>query len=383
MLPQRFPLRLHTQACYTSRMDGTGLYPLPETPPAVVRGSYRLFGAFRLILALMVVLQHLQYLLPDALRGPFHQMGFGALAVGVFFALSGFIVAEANDSFYAGRPGAFLLNRLLRVVPPYLAALAISALVQAVLWRAGRLALWDFVLGRDPLDPALLAAGVLSLLPGFHTSYVAQDFEYIPFVWTLRVEMAFYLAAVAVAASMGWAGRARAWVPAAAVGAGFAGFALYVWRGGPGLLSDVPFFLVGVCLYAVLRRPVFWRGAAVLLAAGCAMAAFPHWDQRGLPVLSMQMPALAALVAALAVLAAWPQVTPRWRRLDRRLGALSYPLYLNHYAVGIALYDTVPERGVMVYAAGIGLSVALAWGMHRLVEAPMDRLRTRVRGSAV
>ncbi len=45
------------QACYTSRMDGTGLYPLPETPPAVTRGSYRLFGAFRLILALMVVLR--------------------------------------------------------------------------------------------------------------------------------------------------------------------------------------------------------------------------------------------------------------------------------------------------------------------------------------
>jgi len=276
-----FSLRLHAQACYTCAMDGTGLYPLPRTPPSVARGAYRPFGAFRLVLALMVVLQHLQYLLPDALRGPFHRMGFGALAVGVFFALSGFIVAEANDRFYAGRPWAFLLNRLLRVVPPYLAALAISAAVQAVLWRTGRLALWDFVLGRDPLDPALLAAGVLSLLPGFHTSYVAQDFEYIPFVWTLRVEMAFYLVAVAVAASMSWAGRqagrVRGQVPAAAVAAGFAGFALYLWRGGPGLLSDVPFFLLGVCLYAALRRPGLWRGAAVLLAAGCAMAAFPHW----------------------------------------------------------------------------------------------------------
>ncbi len=382
-----FSLRLHAQACYTCAMDGTGLYPLPRTPPSVARGAYRPFGAFRLVLALMVVLQHLQYLLPDALRGPFHRMGFGALAVGVFFALSGFIVAEANDRFYAGRPWAFLLNRLLRVVPPYLAALAISAAVQAVLWRTGRLALWDFVLGRDPLDPALLAAGVLSLLPGFHTSYVAQDFEYIPFVWTLRVEMAFYLVAVAVAASMSWAGRqagrVRGQVPAAAVAAGFAGFALYLWRGGPGLLSDVPFFLLGVCLYAALRRPGLWRGAAVLLAAGCAMAAFPHWDQRGLPALSLQLPALSALIAAMAVLAAWPHVAPSWRRLDRRMGALSYPLYLNHYAVDIALYDSVPARGVAIYAAGAGLSVALAWLMHRLVEAPMDRLRTRVRGRAV
>ena len=59
-------------------MDGTGLPFQPGTPAVVARGAYRPFGAFRLLLALMVVLQHLQYLLPDALRAPFHRMGFGA-----------------------------------------------------------------------------------------------------------------------------------------------------------------------------------------------------------------------------------------------------------------------------------------------------------------
>ncbi len=122
---------------------------------------------------------------------------------------------------------------------------------------------------------------------------------------------------------------------------------------------------------------------ATTLAAACTLAAFPHWDQRGLPTLALQLPALAALLAAMAALAAWPRVAPRWRRLDRRLGALSYPLYLNHYAVGIALYDTIPQRSVALYATGLAASLALAWLMHRLVETPLDRLRTRVRGSAV
>ncbi len=361
-------------------MDGD-LRHAPPQAATLPRGAYRPFGAFRLALALLVVLQHLQYLLPDPLRTPFHRMGFGALAVGVFFALSGFIVAEALDSFYAARPGPFLLNRLLRVVPPYLAALAISAATQAVLWRTGQLALWDFTLHRDPLDPALLAAGVLSLLPGFHTSYVAQDFEYIPFVWTLRVEMAFYLAATAIALAATLASRAR--IPAAATTTAFAAFALYLVRGGPGLLTDVPFFLLGACLYATLRRPTPARVVATTLAAACTLAAFPHWDQRGLPTLALQLPALAALLAAMAALAAWPRVAPRWRRLDRSLGALSYPLYLNHYAVGIALYDTIPQRSVALYATGLAASLALAWLMHRLVETPLDRLRTRVRGSAV
>lgn len=362
-------------------MDGDLRHFQPRPAAQAPRGAYRPFGAFRLALALLVVLQHLQYLLPDPLRAPFRRMGFGALAVGVFFALSGFIVAEACDSFYAGRPGPFLLNRVLRVVPPYLAALAISAATQAVLWRTGQLALWDFTLRRDPLDPALLAAGVASLLPGFHTSYVAQDFEYIPFVWTLRVEMAFYLAATAIALAATLAPRAR--IPAAATAAAFASFALYLALGGPGLLTDVPFFLLGACLYATLHRPTAARAAATTLAAACALAAFPHWDQRGLPTLSLQLPALAALLAAMAALAAWPRVAPRWRRLDRRLGALSYPLYLNHYAVGIALYDTLPQRTPALYAVGLALSLALAWLMHRLVEAPMDRLRTRVRGASV
>lgn len=404
-------------------MDGSIPHSRAGSASLVSRGSYRPFGAFRLGLAMLVVLQHLQYLLPDGMRPVFHTMGFGALAVGVFFALSGFIVAEASDSFYAGRPGAFLVNRLLRVVPPYLAALAISAVVQALLWRSGRLALWDFVLQRDPLDPALLSAGVLSLLPGFHTRYVAQDFEYIPFVWTLRVEMAFYLAAVAVGCAMLWAPRWRRWLAPAAVAAGFAGFGLFLWRGGPGLLTDVPFFLLGVCLYGALRagalqadaprsaalrggvltagargtgalpragallrggpggRGVYW--AATLLAGGCALGAFGFWDQRGLPVLAAQLPVLALLLAAMAVLAAWPAVALRARRIDKRMGALSYPLYLNHYAVGIGLYDLVPGRGIGVYAVGIGASLALAWLMHRVVEVPMERLRTRVRGRAV
>ncbi len=314
-------------------MDGD-LRHAPPQAATLPRGAYRPFGAFRLALALLVVLQHLQYLLPDPLRTPFHRMGFGALAVGVFFALSGFIVAEALDSFYAARPGPFLLNRLLRVVPPYLAALAISAATQAVLWRTGQLALWDFTLHRDPLDPALLAAGVLSLLPGFHTSYVAQDFEYIPFVWTLRVEMAFYLAATAIAAGSDPRLRAPASPPRPPPRPSPPSPSTSS-AGGPGLLTDVPFFLLGACLYATLRRPTPARVVATTLAAACTLAAFPHWDQRGLPTLALQLPALAALLAAMAALAAWPRVAPRWRRLDRTprralLPALPQPLRRRH-----------------------------------------------------
>ena len=67
---------------------------------------------------MMVLVQHGLLLLPEGQRGMLYQLELGAVAVAVFFALSGFIVAEAVGTFYAGRPVAFLVNRTLRVVPP-------------------------------------------------------------------------------------------------------------------------------------------------------------------------------------------------------------------------------------------------------------------------
>ena len=83
----------------------------------LVSPRYRPFGAFRFGLAMMVVLQHGLLLLAPSDRQFLYSLEMGAVAVTTFFALSGFIVAEASATFYAGRPGAFLANRALRVVP--------------------------------------------------------------------------------------------------------------------------------------------------------------------------------------------------------------------------------------------------------------------------
>ncbi len=55
----------------------------------------------------------------------------------VFFALSGFMIYEAAGSVYAGNPGPFLVNRLLRIAPQFLAALLISIALYAVFGWAG------------------------------------------------------------------------------------------------------------------------------------------------------------------------------------------------------------------------------------------------------
>ena len=68
---------------------------------------YRAFGTFRLILAVMVVAQHVVWIAPPGLSEILRRAATGNIAVLTFFALSGFIMAEAADQFYGGRPWAF------------------------------------------------------------------------------------------------------------------------------------------------------------------------------------------------------------------------------------------------------------------------------------
>jgi peptidoglycan/LPS O-acetylase OafA/YrhL len=349
----------------------------------MIAGRYRAFGGLRLLLALLVTVQHFQYLLPEAGRAPFHALGLGVTAVAVFFIISGFIVAEAQASFYQARPGAFLLNRLLRVVPPYLAALAVSVAGHQVLWQQGVLRVWDFSFAGAPLDPRLILGSVTALLPlPQHPGAV----EFIPFVWSLRIELAFYLAVCLVC--LAWPGAARAFGAARArrllvhlcFAAGFGLYGILLLAGGPLVLQDIPFFLAGVAIFRLRQQPDRWLLFAVAAIACC-------WSMRSWPqppgLVANAQAAIFVMLAAMFMLAGRLRLKPSWCQLGRELGSLSYPLYLNHYIVGISLFDITTLRGWPLLAAGVLLSLVLAAVMHRLVEAPLCGFRNGVRGAAL
>jgi peptidoglycan/LPS O-acetylase OafA/YrhL len=355
---------------------------------------YRPFGAFRFGLAAMVVLQHGLLLLAPPDRGFLYSAELGAIAVTTFFALSGFIVAEASASFYAGRPGAFLANRALRVVPPYLAAWAITVAVDSALYAAGRLVPLDAPLHGAPWQPAVLLAGVLEILPGLTAHRVSgQDFSFIPFAWTLRVEFAFYLAAFCTCWLMSWPAGGLAWRRAAvagALGVAYLAFAAFAWRHwgaarGSGALQVicVPFFAFGLCLFFLGR----WTGAGsrlhLLVVSGGVVLGFTFWGQRGHPVLAFQLPVLCVLFAALALLSRVRSVPDGVRRWDRRLGELSYPLYVSHGVVLSLLAGLVTRRGAILYVAAALLALMLAAALHVAVEQPLRAIRTRLRGATL
>jgi peptidoglycan/LPS O-acetylase OafA/YrhL len=350
---------------------------------------YRPFGTFRFFLALLVVFQHDMHLLPPSGRAFFHHAGLGVLAVATFFVISGFIVAEANDTFYRGRPARFMTNRLLRLVPAYLAALVLSCLAYSVLHLSGELRVFNELLSGAPWAPKLILANVLDIVPFFHPRFlVDQDFEFVPFAWTLRVEFAFYIFAFLafwlMARSLPDSLKSKIG-PVFFAGAHglFIAFLLAHERL-PQQLGNIPFFLFGVCIFRLWRKSTAFNMVHALLAGIEMAVAFPFWQQRDAPILSWQYPILTVLIVMFVLLAFAPGLSMRWKSFDRRLGDLSYPLYLNHFVIQLLIANLFSQNlGWKSYAVGVVLSIFLSAFMFWIVETPLKSVRDRVRGTAL
>jgi peptidoglycan/LPS O-acetylase OafA/YrhL len=75
---------------------------------------------------------------------------------------------------------------------------------------------------------------------------------------------------------------------------------------------------------------------------------------------------------------------PTWAtRLDRHLGDLSYPIFLAHYGVGVAVsglvYGGTIQRGGTLLATSAVLLHVVAVVLHRIIDGPVNRLRDSIR----
>jgi peptidoglycan/LPS O-acetylase OafA/YrhL len=364
-------------------------------------------GVIRLLLAASVVITHVH----DPVLERF--LIDGALAVKLFFVISGFYMALILNEKYVG-PGALRLfygNRLLRLLPLYYAML-LMALGLAGAGYALRgpgfvtpaVANW-LAHGPELGAPALVGLALSNLLvvgqeyaffgvfllPGGHFALSDQltgadrvpafGFLLNPPAWTLALELGFYALAP-------WVVRRSSRT-------------VLVWMAVPLLLRVVlertlghPFrwdhflptqlhlFLLGALAYRclpVLRerlgtdrlrrwgRPV-WGGLLGLLATGALWP--PAWRQ----------PLLLTLLAAglpLVFLASAPLP------LDRLLGELSFPLYIAHgnaiSSVQWLFLRLAPLRQDGPLRSLAYLAVALLFGglLYWCVDRPIDRFRQR------
>lgn len=371
----------------------------------------------RAIAALVVLLFHVATESGTALLPGFWPslLSRGDIGVSIFFVLSGLLLYRpwATAALHGGpRPDTrvYLWRRALRVLPAYWLVLITAML----LWSGEHLA--DL-------------GGWLKLITLTHI-YPTDNWwkglgpPALPQMWSLSVEIAFYLALPLLALGLhrlagradGPDGRARRLLAAlAALSAlSFAWTALTFYPDYRPQLTAWPprsaiYFCAGMALAVTAawagenaRTARFCRGVAassgsllIVLALAYAIAATPLTGSRFFGVDSVwagQAELLLYTVIALclvAPLALWPAArTPLARFLGspvmRYLGQISYGVFLWQFVAIIAWWRLTGQQpwngGFLVNLAAVTLiTVALAALTHRFLETPVRRLNRLVR----
>lgn len=285
-------------------------------------------------------------------------------AVQVFLVAGGFLAARTLDQPLDGRAWwRTVRDRYLRLVPPFLAALALATAVALALqaW------LTDDLRAPAP-DVRTWLAHVLLLHDVVDVPALAVGAWYVAIDWQLH----------ALLAALAWAATTRLAPPP--------------WR--PHAARALLLGLILLSLLHVNRRPdldpwaVYFAGSYGLgvLAAQAARGQRTPWallivllGAAALAVEWRDRIALSSAVAlALALLAGrWP-----WPRAGHWLAAAadrSYALFLTHYTV-VLLANAALARWpgwtshAWALATGAWLaSLLLAWGFERAVERPLAR----------
>lgn len=352
------------------------------------------FDGMRGVAAFAVVLFHISIHdrmqdLMAVLPEPVVQWGFryGALGVAVFFVLSGFVIgysldrwrgtAQADSRGPVKPAGVFLTKRLVRLTPPYYAAIAF-ALVMAV---------GAAVVNNEPYEPGLAPFSVGRLVA--HLFYVQEILGYLNFndvFWTLAVELQFYIALVVVwlvkeQADRRSGPRAGAWVvvASAVIGLLWPFNVIEVDGRSPWFMNLWYSFALGVMLYLTWRRLLpKWMAPAYI--AVLALAAAVRDAEPQFLVATAGTGAIIVVAMELGRLDRWLTMPP-----FGFLGRISYSLYLIHAPILGAVLLVMTRIGpdtlwwdLVALTVAVAVSLGLSTVFYYLFELPSIRYSKRV-----
>lgn len=342
----------------------------PAPAPLTATHAHNNFNLLRLLFALMVVVYHAAIL--PGIAGWEQIEGWTSIGaeIGVqgFFILSGYLVWASLER--SASLGLYAEKRARRLLPAYITVVLACAIAAAVLVPAVRenvMALASYI-GWNLTFLNFMAPS----LPGV---FEANRFTEINgALWTLKIEVMFYLILPVLAYLLKLAGSRR-WILIAIIYV-----AAEAWRfilplqGGamvevarqlPGQMS---FFITGIALCA-WRKELNWRSA--LAPVGILLLA-----------VSLALPQAAPLRAAgLGIVAVWLAVGIPRLFDAARFGDLSYGLYIVHFpilqcVIAAGLFATPTVGFAVAGVASLAAALLLWW----LIERPALRRDSAYRG---
>jgi peptidoglycan/LPS O-acetylase OafA/YrhL len=320
-------------------------------------------------------------------RAPFWAAWFiyGRFAVVVFIVLSGFslALAPARDGWRLDAVSRFARRRARRILPAYWAALAFSL---AVAW------LVVAPVGAAPPDgrSVLVYTALVQNLVGAPIPNRS--------LWSIAVEAQLYLLFPLLLLVVRRWGAARMVAGVTLVVASIGILAPYVARLHVFEMESPPdlavLFALGVASAGIVRASAArrsWPWPRLALAAAAPVVALLWW--RG-SVWSLDRlfwvdlawgPAVACLLVGIATGRPAALLRVLEARPTRRLGAVSYSLYLTHGPIVVVVHEKIVagrvHEGVPAFlvslALAVPLTIAFAWAFAAVFEAPFRTRRSR------
>lgn len=318
-------------------------------------------------------------------KTPLHVCYDGLTAVLLFFVLSGFVLNlkfASAVSYERNWVGQFLVRRVFRIYPAFIAAVGICLLLKHTMFdpaAASPFSQWFAKYWRTPVSWSETLR-VLTLIGN------GLNIEDNPVIWSLtyemRISLLFPLVIVAVNR-----GRARSdLVKLAAV------YVVGFFLCSNGTIRYLPHFVLGAICARHFRALASWLSSRhwSMKLSWVLVALLLDETKSLLPLAQPSLKTkyvveqLAALGAAGFILAC-ASLRSLGALLSRKplrfIGATSYSFYLLHFIVLVALspvvFAWVPSFGV-TWIAALGVSYALAFAVYRLVEVPFMRAGSRL-----
>jgi peptidoglycan/LPS O-acetylase OafA/YrhL len=335
-----------------------------------------MFGTYRLILAFMVVFLHLG-----------GWPGFGEYAVFTFFCLSGYLmtyIMQENYGYTGSGRKKYLINRLLRIYPLYLASALFSLLIIALLGEAYTSSLIFNLKVPNTLEEVL---GNIFLIITNH-----KDIALVPPAWALTVEILYY-ALIGLGLSknrkLTWCWFSfgiiyTLWVLSSSV-------EWWDWGYFHPLAASLPFSIGALMYHYKLELERVIRPFSTLpVALGLYALVLINWAVNyklgtgysyGFYLNSV------INIVLLLVLINLDIKDKAWRRWDKKLGDLSYPIYLMHWSVAVIVMYVFSSLGIELEKktelfAIVSIPFMLIFGqiMVYLLHNPVELIRNKIKG---
>ena len=385
--------------------------------------SYKMHGFFRFFLALMVLWSHSFGTFFPELDEWSSKFQLGNVAVSSFFVLSGYLMYEAIINFYSNRLPFFLVNRYLRIGPPLFLAAIVSILIHLFAQQAGTInnGIESVPVGGISLENALIAL-LSPLYPLFNTKLAGlfgiipeTNFQFVRYSWAIATELIFYWILFLFALcknklGVQFAGTCFLFTSLMMFVISIANYNGYL----EGTLLEAflkplsffvhlqwaPHFLVGIMMSCCVRN----RWKSILPNLILVFAAILSLTQLGIYASNQSSPEISKVLGGyLVTLGVGFSLILNDRQYyslgrfflnrkrDSQLGNLSYPIYINHYSLSLALLSLTRyhhihlenlsiEFRVSAYGLYILIIILISALLIHLTDTMTNELRNRIRG---